>query len=120
NELIDQATQRVYRDQRKGLFPNPRADQFAELAAKLAGQGDAPYLFNGALARSLKDTNSWNEKILALIEILGYAPQSGDPRTLILSSIDAVMSEALSASTALHELLGPSENLADALTRLVE
>jgi hypothetical protein len=120
NELIDQATQRVYRDQRKGLFPNPHADQFAELATKLAGQGDAAYLFNGALARSLKDTNGWNEKILALIEILGYAPESGDPRTLILSSIDAVMSEALSASTALHELLGPSENLADALTRLVE
>ena len=41
NELATQALQRVYRDQRKGLFPNPRADQFAELAAKLAGQGDA-------------------------------------------------------------------------------
>ena len=120
NELIDQATQRVYRDQRKGAFPNPRPDQFAELAAKLAGQGDASYLFNGALARSLKDTNGWNEKILALIEILGHAPADGAPRILILSSIDAVMSEALSASTALHELLGPSENLADALTRLVE
>ena len=46
NELTTQATQRVYRDQRKGLFPNPRADQFAELATKLAGQGDAAYLFN--------------------------------------------------------------------------
>ena len=86
------ATQRVYRDQRKGLFPNPRADQFAELATKLAGQGDAAYLFNGALARSLKDTPGWNEKILALMEILASAPQSGDPRTLVLSSIDAVMS----------------------------
>ena len=29
NELTTQAIQRVYRDQRKGLFPNPRADQFA-------------------------------------------------------------------------------------------
>jgi hypothetical protein len=120
NELIDQATQRVYRDQRKGLFPNPRTDQFAELAIKLAGQGDAAYLFNGALARSLKDTPGWNEKIVTLIEILGHAPESGEPRTLVLSSIDAVMAEALSASTALHELLGPSENLAEALTRLVE
>ena len=119
-ELTTQATQRVYRDQRKGAFPNPRSDQFAELAAKLAGQGDAAYLFNGALARHLKDTQGWNEKILALIEILGFAPDSGDPHTLVLSSIDAVMAEALSASTALHELLGPSENLAEALTRLVE
>jgi hypothetical protein len=119
-ELTTQATQRVYRDQRKGLFPNPRPDQFAELATKLAGQGDAAYLFNGALARCLKDTPGWNEKILTLMQILASAPESGNPRTLVLSSIDAVMSEALSASTALHELLGQSENLAEALTRLVE
>jgi hypothetical protein len=120
NELVDQATQRVYRDQRKGLFPNPRADQFAELAAKLAGQGDAAYLFNGALARHLKDTDGWNEKILALLEILAQAPKSGDARILVLSSIDAILSEALSASTALHELIGRAENLAEAMSRLVE
>jgi hypothetical protein len=120
NELATQATQRVYRDQRKGLFPNPRADQFAELAAKLAGQGDAAYLFNGALARHLKDTQSWNDKVLALLDILAKTPASGDPRTLVLSSIDAILAEALSASTALHELIGQAENLAEALTRLVE
>jgi hypothetical protein len=120
NELITQATQRVYRDQRKGLFPNPRADQFAELATKLAGQGDAAYLFNGALARYLKDTQGWNEKVLALLEILPQAPADGEPRALVLSSIDAILAEALSASTALHELIGQAENLAEALTRLVE
>jgi hypothetical protein len=120
NELTTQATQRVIRDQRKGLFPNPRPDQFAELAAGLAGKGNAAYLFNGALARHLRDTHGWNEKILALLEILEKAPEAQEPRTLVLSSIDAVMAEALSASTALHELLGHSENLAEALTRLVE
>jgi hypothetical protein len=120
NELIDQATQRVYRDQRKGLFPNPRADQFAELAAQLAGKGDAAYLFNGALARHLKDAEGWNEKILALLEILAQAPQAGDARALVLSSIDAILAEALSASTALHELIGRAENLAEAMSRLVE
>jgi hypothetical protein len=120
NELTTQATQRVYRDQRKGMFPNPRADQFAELATKLAGQGDAAYLFNGALARHLKDTQGWNEKVLALLEILPLAPATGEPRALVLSSIDAILAEALSASTALHELIGQAENLAEALTRLVE
>jgi len=120
NELTTQATQRVYRDQRKGLFPNPHADQFAELAAKLAGQGDAAYIFNGALARHLKDTQGWNDKVLALLEILAKTPASGESRTLILSSIDAILAEALSASTALHELIGQAENLAEALTRLVE
>jgi hypothetical protein len=37
-----------------------------------------------------------------------------------LSSIDAILSEALSASTALHELIGRAENLAEAMSRLVE
>ncbi len=41
NELTTQAFNRVYRDQRKGLFPDPRSDQFAELATKLYGQGEA-------------------------------------------------------------------------------
>jgi hypothetical protein len=120
NELTTQATHRVYRDQRNGLFPDPRPDQFAELAVKLTGQGDASYRFNGALARHLKQAHDWNEKVLALLEILGNAPQEGNPRALVLSSVDAVMAEALSGSTALHELIGPAENLAEALTRLVE
>src|SRR3954463_10896137 len=36
NELTTQAFHRVYRDQRKGLFPDPHPHQFAELAQKLA------------------------------------------------------------------------------------
>ncbi len=55
NELTTQAFNRVYRDQRAGKFPDPHPHQFAELAQKLAGQGDASYLFNGALARHLKE-----------------------------------------------------------------
>lgn len=120
NELASQALQRVYRDQRKGLFPNPHAHQFAELAAKLAGQGDAAYLFNGAIARHLKDTHNWNEKVSALLEILKKAPEAEAPRTLVLSSIDAIMAEILSGSAALHELIGGAENLAEALGCLVE
>jgi hypothetical protein len=120
NELATQALQRVYRDQRKGLFPNPHAHQFAELATRLAGQGDAAYLFNGALARHLRDSDGWNGKVLALLEILQSAPAEGAPRALVLSSIDAIMAEILSGSAALHELIGGAENLAEALSCLVE
>src|SRR5215469_8135189 len=49
NELTTQAFHRVYRDQRKGAFPDPRADQFTELATSLADKPEASYLFNGAL-----------------------------------------------------------------------
>jgi hypothetical protein len=120
NELATQAVQRVYRDQRKGLFANPHAHQFAELAAKLAGQGDAAYVFNGALARHLREADGWNEKVLALLEILQKAPEAGPPRALVLSSIDAIMAEILSGSAALYDLIGAAENLAEALGCLVE
>ncbi len=120
NDLASQALQRVYRDQKKGLFPNPHAHQFAELAGKLAGQGDASYLFNGALARHLMDAEGWNGKVLALLSVLQKAPETGAPRALVLSSIDAIMAEILSGSAALHELIGGAENLAEALGCLVE
>jgi hypothetical protein len=120
NELANQALQRIYRDQKRGLFPKTQAHQFAELATKLAGQGDAGYTFNGALAQHLADAEGWNKKVLALLEVLQKAPNAGAPRALVLSSIDAIMAEILTGSAALHELIGGAENLADALSCLVE
>ncbi len=119
NELTTQAFHRVYRDQRKGLFPDPAADQFAELAGKLAAQGDGPYIFNGALARHLKDAKGWDEKVLMLITVMENAPKDEAPRKLVLSSIDAILAEILGGSAALHELMGPAENLGQALNQLV-
>ena len=120
NELTTQAFHRVYRDQRKGLFPDPNPEQFAELAQKLVGQGDAGYIFNGALARHLKDATGWDDKVLKLLTIMRLAPAEGEARKLVLGSVDAVMSEILNGSAALHDLIGKSENLAEALGRLVE
>ena len=118
NELTTQAFNRVYRDQRKGLFPDPQPNQFAELAGKLFGQGDAAYIFNGALAKHLKEAQGWDEKILMLITIMGGAPKEEGPRKLVLSSVDAILAEILNGSAALHELMGKSENLAGALSKL--
>ncbi len=120
NELTNQAIQRVYRDQRKGLFPSPRADQFGELARKLSGQNDASYIFNAALATHLKDAKGWDEKVQALLTVMESAPAEEGPRKLVLSSVDAIMSEIMGGSAALHELLGPADVLAQSLGHLVE
>jgi hypothetical protein len=119
NELTTQAFHRVYRDQRKGLFPNPESHQFADLARSLAAQGNAAYIFNGALARHLKDAKGWDEKVLMLITIMENAPAEEEPRKLVLSSIDAILAEVLNGSAALHDLMGPAENLGHALNNLV-
>ena len=119
NELTTQAFNRVYRDQRAGKFPDPHPHQFAELAEKLYGQGDASYLFNGALARHLKDAQGWDQKVLMLIRIMEQAPSEEGPRKLVLTSVDAILAEILNGSAALHELLGRAENLGQALNNLV-
>src|SRR3984957_4417322 len=120
NELVTQATQRVYRDQRKGLFPNPGPDQFAELAGQLASQGDGAYIFNAALANYLKDAKGWDDKVQLLLTVMENAPTQEEPRKLVLSSVDAIMAEVMGGSAALHELMGPAENLSQALAHLVE
>jgi hypothetical protein len=119
NELATQAFHRVYRDQRKGLFPNPHPHQFGELATKLAAQGDAAYIFNGALAQHLKDAKGWDEKVLMLITIMEKAPAEEAPRKLVLSSVDAILAEILNGNAALHDLMGHAENLGQALNNLV-
>ena len=119
NELTTQAFNRVYRDQRKGLFPDPRADQFSELAQTLNGKGEAAYIFNGALARHLKDAKGWDEKVLMLITIMENAPSEDAARQLVMSSVDAILAELLGGSAALHDLMGPAENLGQALNNLV-
>jgi len=119
NELTTQAFHRVYRDQRKGLFPNPNPHQFAELARQLACQGDGAYVFNGALAQHLKDSKGWDEKVLMLITIMEKPPAEEAPRKMVLSSVDAILAEILNGSAALHELMGPVENLGQALNNLV-
>jgi hypothetical protein len=119
DELATKAINRVYRDQRNDAFADARPEQFADLAVKFAAQSDGAYLFNGALARSLKDSRNWDDKIARLLSIMEQAPADEAPRKLVLSSIDAIIAEILSGSAALADLLGASENLGQALTRLV-
>jgi hypothetical protein len=119
NELTTQAIQKVYRDERKGAFPDPSAEHFAPLAIKLAANPDSQYLFNGALARYLSSTNGWDEKIQRLLKLMDHAPEDAGAKKLLLSAVDSIIAEILGGSAALHDLMGKSENLAGALKNLV-
>ncbi len=120
NDLATKAFHRVYRDGRNGLFPYPEPGQFKSLAEKLAGQADGAYVFNGAIARYLSNAGGWDEKVLRLLALMKEAPAEGPARTLLLSSVDAIISEVLNGSAALHELIGTKENLGAALMSLVQ
>ena len=120
NELATKSIQRIYRDERRNYFPDVAADAFGALADKLAAEGDGAYILNGAIARHLKDAQGWDEKVLRLLRMMKQAPAEGDGRTLLLASIDAIVSEILSGSAALHELIASGGNLGESLTSLVE
>jgi hypothetical protein len=120
NELTEKAIQKVYRDERVNLFPEPQAQDFAPLAVKLSGAADGAYVFNGAVARYLKPAKGWDEKVFRLIALMEHAPTEDKPRQLLLSAIDAVIAEILAGSAALRELMGPTETLAQSLANLVE
>ena len=119
NELTTKAINRVYRDERDGAFVQIGPEQFAPLAVKLAASSDKAYLFNGALARYLKDAKGWDEKVQRLLLLLDHAPDEERGRKLLLSTVDTVIAEILQGSAALHELMGKADNLAGALKNLV-
>lgn len=119
NELVSKAIGRVYRDDRREYFPAVKDDRFRALADKLASESDGNYVLNGAIARHLRPAKSWDEKLVRLLEIMEQANDDSPGALLLLSSVDAITSEILSGSAALHELIGEHESLGDALTTLI-
>ena len=119
NELTTKAFNRVYRDARNKVFPEVKPGGFGALAIKQASQADGLYILNGAIAHYLRDAKGWDEKVLRLLNIMAEAPAEGAGRTLLLTAIDSLLAEILAGSAALHELIGSSENLGEALMSLV-
>ena len=120
NELTTKAFNRVYRDERNKYFREAAIGEFGALAEELSGKGDGSYLLNGAIAKYLKDANGWDEKVFRLIALMNEAPAEGPGRTLLLTSVDTVISEILAGSAALHDLIGAQEDLGHALMSLVQ
>jgi hypothetical protein len=120
NELVTKAIQRVYRDAKRNYFPSAKMGGFGALAQKLASESDGAYRLNGAIAQHLAPAGAWNEKLLMLLSLMDEAPGEGDGRALLLSSAEAIIAELLGGAAALHELIGESENLGEALGALVE
>lgn len=119
NALIIESMNRVYRDAEQGRFVEVTADGFGELATSFCGMADGDYLFNGALARFLASAGSWDGKLARLIAVLDEAPSDDPGRTLLLTSVDALVEEVLNSAAALGELLGGRDNPSAALQALI-
>jgi len=119
-ELSTQAFNRVYRDSRKGKFPQVTRGGFAPLVAKLAAQDDGRYVLNGAIARYLTEAKGWDQKVFLLMALMNEASGDSEGAKLLLSAVDSLMSEILSGPAALRELIGKKENHGAAVMSLVK
>ncbi len=122
NDLTTKAIQRIYRDEKRGYFPHVTAGGFAKLARKLASESDGAYILNGAIAKHLSDAKGWDEKLLRLLALIKEAQgmKADAAQALLLKSADAMVSEILNGAAALHEMIGQTDNLGDAMMNLVQ
>jgi hypothetical protein len=123
NELVSKAIGRVHRDHRAGTFPALEPEAFPRFAAEVVAAGNASYLIHGALARHLADARGWDEKLSRLLGLLTGCEDKDTShahgQALLRTSVDTIIAEILSGSAALHELIGPHDNLGDALSTLI-
>lgn len=120
NDLCNNAIQRIYRDEKKNVFPTLTAEQFAGFVERLGDRADGSYLLGGALAKYLAPAKGWDAKLQLLLALMPLLPAQGPARGLMLSGIDTIVAELLNGAAALADLLGPSGNLGHALFNLTQ
>jgi len=120
HELTTQVFHRVFKDDDKGRFAVCNPGEFAQLAAKLAGSSEGRYLLNGAIARYLKDSTGWDDKVHKLMLLMDEAKAENAGAQLLLTAIDTLISEVLGGAAGLRELIGAKNNHGDAVMSLVK
>jgi hypothetical protein len=120
NELCTTAIHRVYKDERRKLFPELQPGQFGPFAQKMGATLDARYVLNGAIARHLAPVRNWDAKLQRLLVLMEEVPAEGPGRALLLTSIDTLVAEMLNGAAALADLLGHNPDLGHALLNLAE
>ncbi|HXJ01206.1 MAG TPA: hypothetical protein VNH44_08275 [Micropepsaceae bacterium] len=120
NELCTTAIHRVYKDEKRNLFPEVQPGQFGPLATKLGLSIESRYILNGALAKYLAPARNWDAKLQRLLVLMAELPAEGPGRALLLTAIDTLVAEMLNGAAALADLLGHNPDLGHALLNLVE
>ena len=120
NELCTTAMKRVFKDERRGLFPTLQAGEFGPLAQSLGTNPEGRFILNGALAKYLAPAANWDAKLRSLLLLMGELPADGSGRALLLNVVDVLVSEILTGAAALADLLGQNPDLGHALMNLTE
>ncbi|MEY4248591.1 MAG: hypothetical protein RJA87_224 [Pseudomonadota bacterium] len=124
--LTERTLERIRTDHKKGRFPDPNTEGFAQAAVRLYSQPDPSYLLGGGVAAHLAPARNWKQKVDGLLDladkISGAAiPMADGPKALAFKVLEQPLSEILGSKKGLADLLGANLNLGQrlaAMTRL--
>ncbi|MSP43094.1 MAG: hypothetical protein EXR08_06980 [Alphaproteobacteria bacterium] len=121
HRLVSDAMVMVYVDRKKNRLPTLENKTIGELAAQLANDPRRDYLFNVAITAHLQDCADWDSKLNRILELIKDMPSDdGAVRDFCLNIIDGYVSEIMSASAAIKDIIGDQEDLGGAMTQLIE
>lgn len=124
--LADRTFERLRNDQRKGVFPDPETEGFADAATRLWRQPDPSYLLGGGVAAHLAPLRNWAQKVDRLLDLADNLSRPGanlaeGPKSLAFKVLEQPLSEILGSKRGLSDLFGADLDLGArlaAMTRL--
>src|SRR4051812_14924763 len=72
--LIERASARLMKDQRRGALIDLSRESFAAAAERAVKDGDAPYLLGSGVAGAIASAPTWSDKVNALLGLADSAP----------------------------------------------
>lgn len=122
HKLVSDGMVMVYKDREKNRIPKIRNNDIGALATQLSSDPRREYLLNAAIAAHLQECASWNEKLIKILELISAIPASDDDalRQFCLKTVDGYVSEILSASSAIKDLVGEQPDLGAMLQTLTD
>ena len=114
-KLIERATERVARDERRSAFPDLVREGVAAAAERLSGDPERGYKLGGGVAAYIGRGAGWRAKLSLLLDLADQAPQDGPGRDLILQVLEQPLREIVGGRASLGEVVGPDLDLGGAL-----
>ena len=122
HKLVSDGMVMVYKDREKNRFPKIRNSDVGALAGQLSNDQRREYLLNAAIAADLQPCATWDNKLIKILEYMPFIPAGDDGalRHFCLKTIDGYVSEILSASSAIKDLVGEQPDLGAMLQTLTD
>ena len=120
NDLSTRAISRVITYEREGRIPLAEKGKIGELAVRLTGNMEGEFLLKCAIAKYLATAETWDSKLVLVLDLMHELPTEETPRKLLLDIVDLLVSEMVSGAAGLSALLGEQPNLGSALIAMVD